>query len=134
MSNIEFPQGGLQGLKIKAGQLLTKFIRDIANEKIEIESNEGKKTLVTKAEALARTVWKLALGYTEEVITIKDGKTLRTRKYYKPDPSCIDRIYERLEGKVPLSSNKEFLDDSRDTEGFVNDQLTQRLNRIAKEG
>ena len=61
------------GRRTKAGRLLSAFIRQIAEEQTEMvkDPETGEDRMASKAEALARLIWKKALGYTEQ----------RTRKY-----------------------------------------------------
>ncbi len=82
------------GRKTKAGKLLTQFLETIAEEKTELGENDE---LITKAEALARLIWKRALGYKE-----LDVKT-NTDRYYPPEHSKIGLIFERIEGKAPMA-------------------------------
>lgn len=87
--------------RTKAGQLLSKFIKEIATEETEVKV-EGDPQMITKAEALVRIIWKNALGYTE-VIMEHDGDKLIERKHIvKPNPAYINLIYDRMEGKAGI--------------------------------
>lgn len=75
------------------GKELTKHLRTLAME-AETLSDDG--TLITKAEALARALWKKALGFTETVVRDKGPEEV----IHTPEAWAIQLIYERLEGKV----------------------------------
>ena len=89
------------GKKVKAGKLLNQFLREIAQELTEVikDPETGDDRMGTKAEALVRNMWKMALGYTEQRVV---GKDLVDTKY-APDKSMMARIFDRIEGKVPMS-------------------------------
>jgi len=72
-----------RGKRIKAGKLLSSFIRAIAEEETEfLKGKDGSEDrMVSKAEALVRSMWKRALGYTETII--EDGK--ESKRTYPPD-------------------------------------------------
>ncbi|HUW45758.1 MAG TPA: hypothetical protein VMW50_08180 [Dehalococcoidia bacterium] len=90
-----------RGAKTKAGILLSRFIKEISTEETEV-AEDGEPKMITKAEALARQIWKCALGYTE-VATERKGEVLveHTRKV-KPDKGYVDLILDRMEGKVGM--------------------------------
>lgn len=73
-----------QGAKIKAGKMLSQFIRAIADEIYESDE-ENPNAPMTKAEALARDIWEKALA---------------------GDKKCRDIVLERIEGKVGTSTPK----------------------------
>lgn len=73
-----------QGAKIKAGKLLSRYIREIANEVIELDE-ENPDAPMTKAEYLARDIWERALA---------------------GDKKCRDIVLERIEGKVGITGDK----------------------------
>lgn len=72
---------------------LTQHLRELAAE-IETIDDEG--ATITKGEALAKMLWKKALGYTE--IGSEGVET-----FIKPASWAIQLIYERMEGKAPLA-------------------------------
>ncbi len=84
------------GRKTKAGKLLTRFLETIAEEKTELGEDDE---LITKAEALARLIWKRALGYKE--VNVKDGIIHNT--IYAPEQSKIGLIFDRIEGRAPTA-------------------------------
>lgn len=73
-----------QGAKIKAGKLLSQYIRIIANEIIEADEDNPNSPM-TKAEFLARDIWNKAMA---------------------GDKKCRDIVLERMEGKVGTSNDK----------------------------
>ncbi|KKN27411.1 hypothetical protein LCGC14_0864930 [marine sediment metagenome] len=92
------------GKKVVAGKLLSKFIRDIASEEYDdpiIKAKGEEAVMVTKAEAIARHIWNVALGYVEEVDIYKDGvKTGVKLETHRPDKWAISIIWDRMEGRV----------------------------------
>ena len=60
---------------------------------------EGGIRMATRAEALARHLWKMAEGYEETV----NGKT----KTYSPDKTIIALLLDRMEGRVPTIDMKD---------------------------
>jgi hypothetical protein len=89
-----------KGVKTKAGQLLSKFLRQIAEEVTELDQKDGEDVLVSKAEKMARIMFKEALGYTEVEVNKNGG---RKDIIHKPDKTMIGLIYERIEGRAPLA-------------------------------
>jgi hypothetical protein len=98
---------------IKAGRLLSKFIRQIAEETEFVLGKGGDDDrMVSKAELLARKMWRIALGY-EEVVITDDGEKKIT---HAPDLKMAAVIMDRLEGRCgtvqedevtrPTTSNK----------------------------
>jgi len=84
--------------KTKAGKILTRYLEVIAEEKTEmIQGADGKDFMATKAEALARIIWRRALGYTE--LNVKDGVDI----VHQPEQSKIGLIFDRMEGKAPVA-------------------------------
>lgn len=100
---------------------LTKFLRELAEE-MHTMGDAGE--MVTKAEALARLLWDKALGYKH-----RDPKTGET-KWYKPESWAIQLIYERMEGKAPVTMEPET---SRITAAQkIGDLARNRLNSEAE--
>ncbi len=98
------------GKKVVAGKLLSKFIKEIASEICDdpiLKAKGEEAVMVTKAEAIARYIWKTALGYTEEVEIYKDGvKTGIRPEYHRPDKWAINMIWDRMEGRVGQADAK----------------------------
>ena len=91
-----------RGKRTQAGKLLTSFIRDIAEEETEFIKNSDsvEDKMATKAEALARLIWKRALGF-EEIKEDKNGVPITL--VHAPDKGCIAVIFDRMEGKAPAA-------------------------------
>jgi hypothetical protein len=117
----------LQATKIKAGQMLSKFVKEIADETTELVKDPatGEDRMATKAEALARLMWKGALGYTE--IDVKTGKEI----IRKPDKTFIGMIWDRVEGRVVPVVDKD-KGQKASLADRVGDQAKRRLNTLAE--
>lgn len=99
------------GKKIVAGKLLSKFIKEIAEEIHDdpvIRAKGEEAVDLTKAEVLARYMWKAALGYSEDVNVLdKSGKKIGIRpEYHKPDKTFIGMIWDRMEGRAAMIDAK----------------------------
>lgn len=92
------------GVKTKAGMLLSGFIKEIAKEKTEfIKDDYNEDRMATKAEALARLIWKKALGFTDTVVkTDKNGVRKTVDVCHEPDRVMIGLLFDRMEGRAPL--------------------------------
>ncbi len=109
----------LAGAKTQAGKILSEAINKIAEEITECEEIDGKDIMVTKAHALARLIWKSALGYT---ITTIEGVTA---KHILHPPSLAHQqiLLDRIEGKVaPAEPEKK----------EAKSELADRLSKEAK--
>lgn len=116
-------KNSMVGDKIRAGTLLSSHLRRIAQEESEfIESPDGDR-MGTKAEQLARLMWKLALGYKSE--DVKTGKTIK----HGPDRGMVQLIWDRMEGRAaPTNDN---LKKKRALPKKVSDENKKRLNNLA---
>lgn len=89
----------LRKAKSKAGKLLSQHLREIAEEETEtVKDPDGVDIMATKAEALARKIWQMALGYIET--QIRDGK--RSEIHHLPDRGMMGMILDRMEGRAPM--------------------------------
>lgn len=124
------------GKKIAAGKLLSKFIREIASEicddpVIKVKGEDA--VMLTKAEAIARHIFKLALGYTEEVDVYKNGVKIGIRpEIHKPDKWAIGVIWDRMEGRVGAADLKSG-SDKASLADRVSGLGAKRVNQIAKQ-
>lgn len=109
----------------KAGMLLSQFIRSIALEKTELIKINGEDQMASKAEALARLVWKKALGYTEQIK--KNG--VLVDHIHVPDRTMIALLWDRMEGRAPLMNPDK--KDRRSIADRVSEQGKKRSNKIA---
>lgn len=112
--------------KTKAGKLLSKYVKDIADEETElIQDPIAGDRMGSKAEALARLMWKNALGFTEV-----DSKTQK-EVVKKPDKTFISMIWDRLEGRVIPTADKD-----KDNKATIADRISEqakiRLNALNK--
>lgn len=123
------------GKKVIAGKLLSKFIREIANETHDdpvIKARGEDAVMLTKAEAIARHIFKLALGYVEEEdVFVKGVKTGIKPVHHKPDKWAINMIWDRLEGRVGAADLKAG-SDKASLADKVSAQGKKRLDQIAK--
>lgn len=112
------------GNKIRQGMLISRFLRAVGDEATElVKDSDGNDKMATKAEALARLIWKAALGYKE--ITVDDkGRELVT--VYAPDRTAWHLVFDRIEGKV-ITSVDEIKKNTGLTER-VNEQSRKRIN------
>jgi hypothetical protein len=115
----------LLGDKMRAGTLLSSFLRKIAQEATEFvaDPNQGD-YMATKAEALARLMWKMALGYKEE--DVKTGKTT----IIHPDKGMISLIWDRVEGRAAISGDLGA--SKRTVADRISEQSKDRLNSLTQ--
>ena len=123
------------GKKVVAGKLLSKFIKEIASEICDdpiLKAKGEDAVMVTKAEAIARYIWKVALGWEEEVEIYKDGVKVGIRpEHHRPDKWAINMIWDRMEGRVGAADLKAGSD-----KASLADRVTalgkKHMNQIAK--
>lgn len=108
---------------IKAGKLLTKFIRQIAEEPTEfIKSEDGDDRMASKAEAMARKMWRIALGWTECIIA-DSGPPIEV--IHPPDQKMMALLMDRMEGRAATAVED---DSSRpSTAQRINEQGMKRI-------
>ena len=113
---------------MKAGRLLSKYIRRIAEENTEFIKGDGGEDdrMATKAEALARRLWKEALGW-EELILTADGAA--TKIQHAPDAKIAFLLMDRMEGRAPTA-----VDDTDDRPSIAKKVTEQGLKRIKEAG
>lgn len=112
-----------RGKKTRAGMLLSNFLRQIAQEKTEVALDaNGEDRMVTKAEAIARLMYKMALGYEE---TGDEGKVIK----HRPDKSMIALIFDRIEGRAPMMNSDEAR--KKGIADRVGEEGANRINRSA---
>lgn len=123
------------GKKSIAGKLLSKFIREIASEIHDdpiIRAKGEDAVMLTKAEALARHMWKAALGWEENVDVYKNGVKVGIRpEVHKPDKTFIGMIWDRMEGRAAMIDAKSG-SDKASLADKVSAQGKKRLDQIAK--
>lgn len=115
----------MSNVKTRAKQLLTSFLRQIAEEKTEL-CVEGEDKMVTKAEALARLVWRMALGYKEVKVTAEEGvKDIE----HKPDRGMMSILFDRIEGRIVSATEV-----GREKKSVADKVSEQGVNRIVEAG
>ena len=82
----------------EAKSALTDFLNQIGGEEVTI-CIDGQPRTVSRAEALARKMYLLALGGMEE-LQDADGQVIRV--FHKPDYRVAKMIREFTEGKAPM--------------------------------
>jgi hypothetical protein len=115
--------------EMKNGRLLSKILRMVGEEETELllgESPTDDDRMVTKYEAMARKMWRQALGY-EETIVYDDGPSKKVM--HQPDMKVAKELMDRVEGRAPTA-----VEDS-DTRPSTAKRVTDEgLKRIAKAG
>lgn len=93
------------GIRTRAGQLLSQYLREISNEETEVvyDPKTGEDRMATKAEALARIIWRDALGHTEKVKD-KDGALVDLVHLPIRAAQCL--VFDRVEGRAPASTSE----------------------------
>ncbi len=121
------PKAPTIGDKARAGRLLSEHLRKIAQEETEfIKGTSNADRMITKAEALARLMFKLALGWEEEITNVKTGATIT--KAHNPSAGMIALIWDRMEGRsVPLVGDGK---EGRTLPTKVSEESKNRLNRM----
>ena len=82
----------------EAKSALTDFLNQIGGEEVTI-CIDGQPRTVSRAEALARKMYLLALGGVEE-LQDADGQVIKV--FHKPDYRVAKMIREFTEGKAPM--------------------------------
>lgn len=80
--------------RMTANRLVSKYLTDMAKVEDACIDDGEEARMCTRAEELAETIWRNALGYTE--IDAKTG----TKVTHPPSLSYMKILLERLEGKV----------------------------------
>ena len=108
------------GSKQRAGRLVSSYLRAIGTEVTEelvifTDPDTGKRKLISKAEALARDIWKIVL---------EDGGDAKIQLEYRK------LVLDRIEGKSGVD------EEPKDKEISIPDQISEinrdKLNAIAK--
>ena len=112
------------GQKQRAGKLLSEYIRGIGDERTElvdivISPDKCERQLVSKAEAMAREIWKEAIDGDDDKLKLEYRKL----------------IIDRIEGKVGTGLTGADIDHpGRNVPDRVSDISRDRLNQMAKSG
>ena len=114
----------------KIGNLLSALMNKVADEKTEVSFNEdtGEAEVVTKAEALVRLMFKMALGYCE-----RDPETNEVIRHVAPDQKAISMIWDRMEGRVAAAKLPGSGKRKATVVDKVDEQYTKAVNDITDE-
>ena len=113
------------GNKKRAGHLISSFIRSVAQEKVVAIGED----MVTRAEALARLLWDMALGSVIKTVDPDTGKI--NLAIAVPDKHAMDIIMDRMEGRVGT-----FEDEKKKSESIpdkISRMNKKRANKLALE-
>ena len=123
------PKAPTIGDKARAGRMLSEFLRRIAQEKTECTEGTALEdgVMVTKAEAMARAMFKIALGY-EETVVSKGGVSIV--KKVKPSAGMMALIFDRMEGRAAPSNEGD--KEKRTLPKKVSAENKKRLNKLAQ--
>ena len=103
---------------------LTNHLRELAAEAHDWSEEDG---AITKGEAMARLLWRKALGYTETTV---DDEGNEKEVYHKPEAWAIQLVYERIEGKTPQAMEEDRGDKPK-AKDHVRELAQSRLNDLA---
>ena len=106
--------------KPKADSPLLSHLKRLAKEDISKDDEMP----MTRAEALAKTMWEMALGYE---IELDDGNTRR----YGPDKVMAKEVFDRIEGRVPTTDARD-QKQKASVSDRVGDESRKRLNALAE--
>jgi len=116
--------------KNKADKLITRFLETVGEEETElVRSPDGTDVIATKAESLARIIWKRALGYTE-TLTGAGGKL--QEKIHSPNTAMMHIIFERIEGKV--QGDKVVAGENMTVADRIGEQGKKAINEVTDAG
>lgn len=116
------------GKKARAGNLLSSYLRAIAQEMIVRDDlDAGESRSMSKAEALAYLIWNKALGFKEEIAG-EDGVMVTVE--HEPDKDMIKLVYDRMEGKV--TNAEETSDRGQALPDKVSETNRDKLNKMAE--
>ncbi len=112
---------------MKAGKLLSRFIKQIAEEETEfVKDEDGEMRMVSKAEAVARVCWQQALGYTE--LKVVNPNEPPVEIVHPPDMKMMALILDRMEGRAATATEDETLRPS--TAKKISDQGKKRISAL----
>ena len=115
----------------KAGKLLSRFIRQIAEEETEfIKDEDGEMRMASKAEALARQLWDLARVYTE--LKVIDPNEPPVEIVHPADHKMMALIIDRIEGRAATAVEDDSLRPS--TAQKISEQGKKRISALGDFG
>lgn len=117
------------GKKVRSGQILSSYLRALASEVTEVIEDDvpkgcipGPPRLVSKAERLARYIWRCALPHVDD-----------NGMMHEPSLSYVRLLLERIEGKAAVAAEDKVNDGRETVPDKVSRMNAERLNRIAQE-
>lgn len=106
---------------------ISRYLADLG-EKIHSVDDEGNP--ITREQAVAELVWKMALGYTEKVRDIATGQW---KEIYRPPVAwAMELVWDRREGKVAQAQTEEV--GKIKAADKVRDLARSRLNALVGSG
>lgn len=105
------------------GKLLTSELRKLGTEAHDMEPDG---TPLTRAECLARLIWRRALGWEERT---RDAEGNLKVKQHPPESWAMQFIWERTEGKAPNAISEDT--GGRTAAQTVRELTKDRLNRLS---
>lgn len=103
---------------------ITNHLRELAAQAHDWTEADG---VITKGEAMARLLWKKALGWKEERVD-DEGETKVVD--HAPEAWAIQMIYDRIEGKTPQAIEED--DSGARLQDRVSDLAKARVNDLAE--
>lgn len=85
---------------------------------------------ITKDEALARQIWRRALGYETNIVNL--DKTV-THKIYPPDPKMQTFLIERREGKFVQPPDEKSISLLERIDGLIKQQLNATAEQVVND-
>lgn len=109
---------------------LSEFLAAVGSEAQTVD-DEGNP--VTNEEAVARLIYRKALGWTEtRIMEDQHGNKAKIEEYHPPENWALQYIYERREGKAPTApadmDNRQKISAAERVRGLAKD----RLNGLAR--
>lgn len=81
---------------------ISKYLEELGSR---VHSVDDEGNPITREQAIAELVWKMALGYTEKV---RDAATGQFKEVYRPPVAwAMELVWDRREGKVAQSAPEE---------------------------
>jgi hypothetical protein len=118
------------GAKVRAGMLLSSYLRAIGTEVTEVMDDDvprgctpGMPRLISKAERLARWLWYRALPHKDD-----EGNTVQ------PDLRVVQLVMDRVEGKAGVVAEDKANDGRETVPEKVSRLGVERLNKLAEAG
>ena len=116
------------GQKVRAGMLLSSYLRAIGTEVTEVMDDDvprgcapGMPRLVSKAERLARWLWYRALPHKDD-----EGNVVQ------PDLRVVQLVMDRVEGKAGTVAEDKANDGRETVPDKVSRLGVERLNKLAE--